>query len=200
MAVAISMILLFIPPPSTYFVYGVFVATPFMIVVTYWLTRYQKLFTPSIKSVSVGLISAAALYLIFLGGDYGVQNFGYLVGLHAASEESTIYGSIGGHPLYLQVVILIFDALGFESYFRGTLQNFFVHRIRNKKYKLGGPFMAAACDCLIHVFSLNPLWVVTTFIADSVWGLTYYKTTDLSSSFTSHLIWDIMIFIIVPIR
>ncbi len=194
------MILLFIPPPSTYFIYGVFVATPVMMVAAFWLTRYQKLFSPSIKSVAIGLVSAALLYLIFLGGNYAVQNFGNLIGLHASGEETTIYSSIGGHPLYLQVGILIFDALGFESYFRGTLQNFFVVRIRNKEYKLCGPLLAATCDCLIHVLSANPLWVVTTFVADSVWGVTYYKTKNLSSSFTSHLVWDILIFIVAPIR
>jgi membrane protease YdiL (CAAX protease family) len=98
------------------------------------------------------------------------------------------------------VAILIFDALGFESYFRGTLQNFIVKRITNKKYRSGGVFLAAACDSVIHLLSLNPLWVVTTFIADSVWGLTFYKTRDLTSSAASHLIWDIVIFIVAPIK
>jgi membrane protease YdiL (CAAX protease family) len=199
-AVVISMVLLFISPSSRYFVYGVFVATPVMMVVAYWLTSYRRLFDPSVKSIAIGLISAAMLYLLFLGGNYAVQKLGNLIGLHAISEESSIYGSIGSHPLYLQLGILVFDALGFESYFRGTLQNFIVKRITNKKYRSGGVFLAAVCDSAIHILSLNPLWVVTTFIADSVWGLTFYKTKDLTSSVSSHLIWDIVIFIIAPIK
>lgn len=198
-AVAISMVLLFIPPPSTYFVYGVFVATPVMMLVAFWLTGYKNLFNPSAKSITIGLISALLLYLVFLGGNFAVQNFGYLVGLHSTSEE-TIYSTIAAHPLYLQVAILIFDAFGFESYFRGTLQNFFMSRISINRGKAGSIFLAALCDSLVHILSFNPLWVVTTFIADSVWGLTFYSTRDLGSNVTSHLIWDLVIFIVAPIR
>ena len=53
---------------------------------------------------------------------------------------------------------------------------------------------------LLHIITLNPLWVVTTFIADSVWGLTYYYSKDLTSSVTSHFVWDLVIFILLPIH
>ena len=58
----------------------------------------------------------------------------------------------------------------------------------------------ALIDALLHVITLNPLWVVTTFIADTVWGLTYYYSKDLTSSGTSHFVWDIIIFIVLPIK
>jgi membrane protease YdiL (CAAX protease family) len=65
---------------------------------------------------------------------------------------------------------------------------------------VGSPFAVAAADACIHLLTLNPLWVVTTFIVDSIWGLTYHFTRDLSSSMTSHFVWDAAIFILFPIR
>jgi membrane protease YdiL (CAAX protease family) len=193
------MMSLFVRPESEFFIYGVFISTPAMIVVSVWLTRYKHMFKLSWISILVGFASAAALYLIFLGGNIAIKDFGPAVGIHASSELS-IYGTIGSHPMSLQVLILIFDAIGFESYFRGTLQNFVKSRLKSERGKFIAIFIAAFADSVIHIASLNALWIITTFIADSVWGATYYYSKDLGSSMTSHLVWDILIFIVAPIK
>jgi uncharacterized protein len=195
--VAAAMSILFLQPTVEYFLLGVFIATPIMLLVTFWLTRYKSLFKPSLRSVGIGVFSSAILYGIFYAGNDFIKIYRPL-GI-SSSGEASIYSTIGSHPLYLQIVILMLDALCFESYFRGNLQSFFSNRIANQKARVAGVFLAAFCDSMIHIISLNPLWVVTTFVADSVWGLTYYYTKDLGSSMASHLIWDIVIFIIAPI-
>src|SRR5579863_10017990 len=119
--VAASMVLLFLPPVSTFFVIGVFVAMPVMMFVTFWLTGYRGLFKPSARSISTGILSAAALYFIFYGGNLLIKYY-HPLGI-SLSNASSIYGTIGTHPLALQILILLFDGFGFESYFRGTLQN-----------------------------------------------------------------------------
>lgn len=196
--VGLGMSILFLRPTSTYFLLGVFVATPIMMLVSFWLTRFSRLFKPTGRSIAVGIISSLLLYGIFYVGNYFIKIYSPL-GI-GSSGETSIYSTIGSHPLYLQVVILLLDAFGFESYFRGNLQTFFSSRIANGKAKVGGVFLSAICDSAIHIISLNPLWVVTTFLADSIWGLTYHYTKDLGSSISSHLIWDIVIFIVAPIR
>jgi membrane protease YdiL (CAAX protease family) len=196
--VGTGMSILFLRPTSTYFVVGVFIATPVMILVTFWLNRYRGFFRPSGKSIGVGLLSSALLYGIFYIGNEFITIYKPL-GV-ASSGEASIYGTIGSHPLFLQLIILLLDAIGFESYFRGNLQTFLSSRITNGKAKVGSAFLSALCDSLIHIISLNPLWAVTTFIADSAWGLTFYYTKDLGSSMTSHVLWDIVIFVVAPIR
>ena len=183
--------------PGEFFVPAVFVSTTCMILVTYHLTRYSKLFKPKWRSIGFGLVTATLLYGIFLLGNYGIKAM-HPFGISASSETS-IYSVITSHALPLQVAILLFDAVGFESYFRGVLQNYFLNKSK-RKLAVGAVFASALVDALIHLVSLNPLWVITTFIADSVWGLTYYYTRDLSSSMTSHFVWDIMIFVILPIK
>ncbi len=96
-------------------------------------------------------------------------------------------------------MILGLDAVGFESYFRGTLQRYLSGGVGTRRGAAAVP-IAALTDAAIHIISLNPLWVIRTFIADSSWGITYLYTKDLTSSTLSHFIWDLVIFVIAPIK
>ena len=93
------------------------------------------------------------------------------------------------------MIVFVLDAVGFESYFRGNI-------LTNLSPKLGiwSVFAAAIIDAGIHFSTFNPLFPATTFIADSVWGFYYYRTRDLSSTMVCHFLWDIMIFVLIPIH
>jgi uncharacterized protein len=191
-----GMLLLFVPTGSPYFVYGVFTSTACMIFVALWLADLRSLFRPSALTVGLGILSALLLYAVFFGGNILIQNLKPL-GIQQTSE-SAIYALISSHEIVIQILILILDAIGFEAYFRGNLQNFLAERL--SKDSVAIVFLPALIDAAIHTISLNPLWVITTFIADSVWGLTYFYTKDLSSSIISHFAWDVAIFVIFPIK
>jgi uncharacterized protein len=189
-----SMVLMF-TVPSNYFIPAAYLSTGTMAVVAFLLTRYSGLFRPSAKSIAIGLVSAALLYLIFYLGNLGITSV-HPFGI-SPSSESPIYALIASpaNPIYIQVGILAFDAVGYESFFRGVLQTRF-----HPRFGLGSISLVAVVDALIHVITLNPLWVVTTFIADSAWGLTYFYSKDLSSNVTSHFVWDLVIFLVLPIK
>jgi CAAX protease family protein len=114
-----------------------------------------------------------------------------------AASEGAIYSMIASpsNPLALQTGVLLFDAAGYESFFRGTLQGGLAGRLGG-----GAPVAAALVDAGIHLVTLNPLWVATTFIVDLGWGLLYRTTGDLTAPATSHFVWDLVIFILLPIR
>jgi len=149
---------------------------------------------PRLSSVLLGMASAALLYGIFYGGAWIVSTY-HPFGITSASETS-IYSLISSpaNPAYLQVAVLVFDSAGYESFFRGVLQR----RLRPRLGIMGAPAVATL-DAVLHVATLNPLWVGATFVTDLLWGITYhYKGTH--ASFTSHLVWDIAIFILRPIK
>jgi membrane protease YdiL (CAAX protease family) len=181
--------------PSRYFVAATIVSMTVMIAVTYLLTHYTGLFRPKPLTVAAGILSAIGLYLLFFLGNSGISTL-HPFGLSTSSENS-IYSLIASpsNPLYLQVGVLAFDAVGYESFFRGTLQT----RLE-PRFGIASPFMVALLDASIHILTLNPLWVITTFIADSWWGLTYHYSKDLTSNTLSHFAWDVVIFILLPIR
>ncbi len=167
-----------------------------MMGVAIWLTALRNLFNPRVWTLAIGVLSAFLLYGVFYGGNVLIEKLKPF-GIQQTSE-STIYSLISSHPIELQIVILALDAVGFELYFRGTLQKRLALSLKNKA--ILGVFLAAFIDSAIHLISLNLLWVITTFVADSVWGLTYFYTKDLSSSIASHFIWDVAIFVIAPIK
>jgi membrane protease YdiL (CAAX protease family) len=189
-----SMVALFVLP-SRYFIAATFASMATMMLVTFYITKYSGLFRPRPVTVALGLLSAAALYLVFYLGNAGIAAV-HPLGI-GSSAESSIYSLIASpsNPLYLQVGVLAFDAVGYESFFRGVLQT----RLE-PRFGARSPFIVALLDASIHLITLNPLWVVTTFIADSCWGLTYHYSKDLTSNTLSHFVWDIVIFIVLPIR
>jgi membrane protease YdiL (CAAX protease family) len=187
-----SMVLLFTVPPQ-YFVAATFVSTSCMLLVSYSLgLRLTR--RPSAKAIAVGIGAAVALYLVFFAGNAGIKEM-HPLGIGTSSARS-IYSLIASpaNPLYLQVLVLLFDAAGFESFFRGILQASLRPRLG-----AGSAPVVAAADAAIHVITLNPLWVATTFIVDLGWGLTYHFTKDLAANFTSHFIWDVLVFIVFPL-
>ncbi len=188
-----SMVLLFTVPPGD-FIAATFVSTSCMLLASYasglrWTRR------PSVRPVAWGIVSAAALYLVFVAGNETIRQL-HPFGIQS-SNAASIYSLIASsaNPAYLQVAALLFDAAGYESFFRGTLQAHLGARLG-----VGSAPAVAALDAAIHIITLNPLWVATTFIADLVWGLTYHYSGDLTSSFTSHFVWDIVIFLVFPLR
>jgi membrane protease YdiL (CAAX protease family) len=178
--------------PKSYFVLGSIVSTSTMFLVALLLTKYSSLFNPSTKTVVIGIAMAFLLYFIFLGGNYLVKSVSPL-GI-GSQNENTIYSLFSTTPLPLKIIVFLLDAVGFESYFRGVLVPFFA-----KRTGIGAIFIVALIDALIHVSTFNPLFSVTTFIADSVWGLNYYITRDLYSNIATHFLWDMLVFVILPI-
>lgn len=180
--------------PRSYFVLGSLVSTTSMICVSYLLFSGRSWFSkPSALHIILAVVVALLLYLVFVAGNLGIHTFP-MFGLSTSSEQN-IYGLFSNVPLPILILVLVLDAVGFESYFRGNVLSSFSQRLG-----VGSVFAAAALDATIHFATLNPLFPATTFIADSVWGFYYYKTNDLTSTMICHFIWDIMIFVLIPIR
>jgi membrane protease YdiL (CAAX protease family) len=192
-AVVASMILLF-EVPKGYFVAATFVSTTCMIVAALALGERLRNARPNIRAVAYGLLSAAALYMIFYAGGALVDSF-HPFGITSASENA-VYSLIAApsNPIYLQVLLLLFDGAGFESFFRGTLQARLQSRLG-----VGAAPVIAALDAAVHILTLNPIWIGGTFLTDLVWGVTYYYGRSLQGSFVSHFVWDLAIFIVRPV-
>jgi membrane protease YdiL (CAAX protease family) len=198
LVVAASMVVMF-TVPSGDFIAAAYFSTGCMAVVGFVLSGgakgYRRLFHPRPLTIAFGLLTAGLLYLVFYAGNAGITAI-HPLGI-SASNEGSIYSLISSpaNPAYIQVGILAFDSVGYESFFRGVLQT----RLQGRT-GLASVFIVALIDASLHIFTLNPLWIVTTFMADSVWGLTYYYSKDLTSNITSHFVWDIVIFLVFPIK
>jgi len=192
-AVIASMVLLF-EVPSDYFVAATFVTTSCMIGAALTLGVAWGKARPRVRPVLIGLASAGVLYLVFYVGAAAVDAY-HPFGITSASE-SAVYSLIANpsNPLYLQVLVLLFDSAGFESFFRGVLQ-----QKLQPRFGIGAAPLVAGLDACIHILTLNPIWVGGTFLTDLAWGLTYRYGRGLQGSFVSHLVWDLAIFVVHPV-
>ena len=192
-AIVIASMLLLFTVPNSYFVVATFISTSCMIGAAYSQKALGRR-PPILRSAVLGLTSAALLYGIFYLGAWLVSAY-HPFGITSASETS-IYSLISSssNPVYLQVAVLLFDSAGYESFFRGVLQR----RLRPRFGVMAAPAVAVL-DAAIHFATFNPLWVAATLVTDLIWGITYHYG-GTQSSFTSHLLWDLAIFILRPIK
>ena len=191
--VFVSMLALFLVPHE-YFVVATFVSTCCMLGVAYGLGGLGVARRPRAVSIVIGVLTAAFLYLIFYLGGAAIDAL-HPLGISSTAEES-IYALIASpsNPLYLQVGLLFFDSAGYESFFRGVLQR----RLQVTIGVAAAPAVALI-DAGLHIATLNPVWVAGTFFTDLIWGLTYYYGRGTQASFTSHLVWDLAIFVVRPV-
>jgi membrane protease YdiL (CAAX protease family) len=191
--VVVSMLALFTVPRG-YFVVMTIVSTSCMVGVAIALGGLRTPARLRYASIGVGLASAAFLYLIFILGGTAVDSL-HPLGITSASEAS-IYSLIASpsNSFYVQVGLLLFDSAGYESFFRGVLQD----RLQKRMGIAAAPAVALL-DAGLHLATLNPIWVGATFVTDLVWGLTYYYGKGMQASFTTHFVWDLAIFVVRPI-
>ena len=190
--IALSMVEMF-TIPKDYFVLGSIISTSSMVLVTFLLTEFKGLFRPRVLYFVFAIAGAVFLYFVFLGGNLAIRAMN-ISGLSVTGEQN-IYGLFSGVSLPLLIFVLILDAVGFESYFRGNLLKAFSKRIGVLSVPL-----VAGMDAAIHFSTLNPLFPATTFVADLVWSAYFYKTRDLATTVLFHFVWDILIFVIIPIH
>lgn len=194
LSVVVAAMAVLFASPRAYFAAATIFATGCMLLVSYSSGVLGRPAAIRYRSIAIGLGTALLLYMIFVGGAAMVA-VAHPFGITSASEAS-IYSLIvsPSNPPYLQVLVLLFDSAGYESFFRGVLQKKLQARIG-----VASAPAVALLDAVVHLASLNLLWVGATFVTDLVWGLTYHYANGKQASFASHFVWDLAIFIVRPV-
>ncbi|MHC4552078.1 MAG: lysostaphin resistance A-like protein [Planctomycetota bacterium] len=141
----------------------------------------------------VGLASAAVLYLVFwMGNLISTQILPF-----AAAQVDSIYAVKAGQNRWLIAALLAFViGPGEEIFWRGFIQR----RLSNKYGVLIGFLAATAMYVLVHIWSFNLMLLLASAICGAFWGLMFAATGKLWPVIISHAVWDITVFILLPIR
>lgn len=144
------------------------------------------------KKLMWGLFSAAALYLVFLAGNY----FSNLLFSTAESEISGIYAFKGGaSKMRILLLMLFIIGPGEELFWRGFLQD----RLMKRFKPIYGFIIATALYTLVHILTGNFMLIMAALVAGLFWGWMYYRFKSIAMNVISHVVWDITIFLILPI-
>jgi len=145
----------------------------------------------NLQMILIGVASGLLLYGFFYLGFQATKSTPFL-----AQGVSSVYGLRLSRPAYGIVLLLIFPiAPGEETYWRGLVQRRLTQRIGPK----AGLTLSAAIYALVHLPTLNPTLIVTALIGGLVWGTIYQLTDNLIPGIISHALWDVLIFVILPL-
>lgn len=149
--------------------------------------------TFNLNSILYGAFSALLLYLLFLFG----HQIAPLILSEAKIQVRAIY-DLGAESNKTAVFFLLFliTGPGEEIFWRGFLQKHLMVRFGG----LWGTFISVALYTGVHLFSLNPMLILSSLVAGGFWGGLYLWKKDLLLQISSHSFWSSFIFTVAPIQ
>ncbi len=141
----------------------------------------------------LGGATAAILYGIFVAGRL-------LTGLGLPSAEpeiGAVYQLRAQAPAWVIVLLLILViGPGEELYWRGLVQWGLVQRF-------GAAWGCAGATLLygfVHIAAGNLLLVLAAIVAGGFWGLVYLRAGRIAPVVVSHIVWDLVVFLVFPLQ
>ena len=92
-------------------------------------------------------------------------------------------------------VILVFTSICEEVYWRGFIQ----HNLQKSMNQYLAILMTSFLYSTIHIWTLNTSLIMIAFIMGFLWGFLYNKTRSIISPISSHILWDELIFVYLPL-
>ncbi|WML56977.1 type II CAAX endopeptidase family protein [Neobacillus sp. PS2-9] len=147
---------------------------------------------PFIKYFFLGVVSGFVLYLVFW---LGIQAMALL---HIPFENSLkkLYKLYAPSLFWQYIALLLVAAPGEELFWRGFIQKNLMKYFR----PLVSIVIAALLYASVHIYSGSFLLVLAAFLSGLTWGFLYYWKKSMPLIIVSHLVFDIMIFIILPLK
>ena len=144
-----------------------------------------------------GIALAFALWGIFWVGDKAsAALFDF-----ARPEVDAVYAMKTGLPSWAIAVLLLFLIGPAEEFFwRGYVQHTLERLCGGRQPKDRALLITAAVYALVHIWSFNFMLVMAALVAGLVWGLVYrFCPKALPALIVSHALWDVLVFILLPI-
>jgi len=145
------------------------------------------------RKILFGILSAAFLYGVFYVGNFTVR---WLFDF-AGKDISSVYGFKGNaEALRVGLLMLFVIGPGEELLWRGYFQGVLSKSIGKHQ----GFLVAVLFYTLIHVATGNLILILAALVGGIFWGWMYLKYNSLLMNIISHVVWDIVIFLLLPLN
>lgn len=152
-----------------------------------------KMKTITSKQILIGILSAILLYVIFY---FGNILLGYIFPFKNAQILSIYSNKTQGNPILIGLLLLLVIGPCEELYWRGFIQT----TLSNKFGENKGYIFATLLYAGVHILTGNIMLVIAAFVCGIYWGWIYKKQKSLLTVIISHAIWDLTIFVLLPIK
>lgn len=155
--------------------------------------KLREIYTFNPTHILIGFLSALALYAIFwVGNLVSTQIFQF-----AKPEIAGIYSTRAqASPLTIGLLLLFWVGPAEEIFWRGFVQE----RLCGHYGRTGGYLAASFVYAAIHVFGFNVMLFMASLICGLFWGAMYLKYRSVWPGLISHAVWDVMIFVVIPVQ
>mgnify|MGYP006294025415 FL=1 len=163
-----------------------------VVVLNLIVIKYQDYnFSFTLFDVSWGIISAVILYLIFVVA----KEFSILLFTTGEEQIMSVYNLKRESNLFVISGALLLVGGGEELFWRGFLQQNLTQEFGSK----WGLIIASIIYGLVHLWTGNLILVLAALTAGLFWGYLFLKTRSIATIIISHIVWDLLIFLIVPL-
>ncbi|MGQ9470340.1 MAG: lysostaphin resistance A-like protein [Candidatus Aminicenantales bacterium] len=154
---------------------------------------FPDLICRPLKGIIIGLSSAFILFLIFFLGRAILTLIWPVVG----QQIERVYGFKQGYPsYYLGFLLGIIIGPGEEILWRWLLQGEWMKKLGSWP----GLALVSGIYALVHLPTRNPILVLAALTCGLFWGCLFLKFRSALVNIISHGIWDVIIFVILPLR
>jgi len=147
------------------------------------------------KSILIGVVSAGLLWLIFYIGNY----ISTLLFDFAKPQVSSIYSlREGTKSIFIALELFLLVGPAEVIFWQGLVQSGIMEEIGDVK----GFILTTLIYSIVHVFSFNFMLIMAAMVCGAFWGFMYmiFKPRNLVPLLISHALWDVMVFVVLPIK
>lgn len=148
-------------------------------------------FKPS--DMAVGIISAVILYGLFWAGHAISTRLlpfanGQVIQIYATKDQLS--------PILIALLLAFWIGPAEEIFWRGFIQQHLAGIFGANK----GYIIATMLYAGVHIYAMNFMLFMAALICGAFWGYLYRRSGSLWPVIISHAIWDVIIFVVLPIR
>ncbi|MBT2726112.1 CPBP family intramembrane metalloprotease [Bacillus sp. ISL-75] len=143
-----------------------------------------------IQFILLGSISGFLLYFVFRAGIWGIE----ILQLPIDTSIKNLYNWYAPSFFWQYLALVLVAAPGEELFWRGFIQK----RLSKYLNPVVSILSASILYASVHIYSGSFLLVLAAFISGFVWGYLYFLKKSMPLVIVSHIIFDLLIFIILP--
>ncbi|NRG45289.1 CPBP family intramembrane metalloprotease [Bacillus sp. CRN 9] len=144
------------------------------------------------KYLTFGLLSGLLLYSVFWTGYLLIE----WLNLPFSNSISKLYGRYAPSNIWQYMILLFILVPGEEIFWRGFIQK----RVMKYTTVSVGVFLSAFLYASVHFYSGYWILALAAFIAGIFWGYLYIWKRSIPLLIVSHIIFDLMLFILLPLN
>ncbi|OES43778.1 CPBP family intramembrane glutamic endopeptidase [Domibacillus iocasae] len=138
-----------------------------------------------------GIVSGVLLYTLFAAG-YALLK---IMPVSAEEHASSIYALFSPVFVWHYIVLVLIIIPGEELFFRGFIQK----RLNYYMNEWGAMIIAALFYASVFIYSGEWMWVLAAFCAGIFWGSLYIWRKSIPLLIISHLIFDLLFVVFLPL-